>query len=90
MNSKIFWQLLMTGAIGLWIISLVAGYLLFPENHLKAWGFFIGLVILHSAELLTSLKIGKEKGLSVRTVITKTLLYGFTWWVPIKKGIMDK
>ncbi len=67
----------MVGAIGLWIISVVAGYLLFPENHLKAWAFFIGLVILHSAELFTSLKIGKKKGLHTQTIVTKTLLYGF-------------
>jgi hypothetical protein len=90
MNSKIFWQLLKIGAIGLWIISVISGYLLFPESHLKAWSFFIGLVILHALELLTTLKIGREKGLSTQTTVTKTLLYGFTWWVPVKKGIFDK
>jgi len=43
------------------------------------WRLFMGLVIVHSAELFISLKIGKEKGLSVQTTVTKTLLYGFTW-----------
>ena len=90
MNSKIFWQLLKNGAIGLWILSVVMGYLLFPESHLKAWSLFIGLVILHAAELFTALKIGREKGLTTRTTVTKTLLYGFTWWVPLKKGIFDQ
>ncbi len=80
----------MLGAIGLWVISIVAGYLLYPENNLKTWGFFIALVILHSAELPISLRIGNEKGLSVLYIVTKTLLFGFTWWVPIKKGIFDK
>ncbi|MBU2515425.1 hypothetical protein KJ966_29260 [bacterium] len=90
MNSKTFWQLLMIGAIGLWIISVVAGYLLFPENHLQAWSFFLGLVILHSAELFTAIPIGRKNGFSVRVSVVKTLLFGFTWWLPVKKGIIEK
>jgi len=80
----------MFGALGLWIISVVAGYLLFPENHLKAWGFFVALIIIHSSELMTSLKVGNEKGLSTSTTVIKTLLYGFTWWVPVRKGILQQ
>jgi hypothetical protein len=90
MNTKFFWQLLMLGAIGLWILSLLAGYLLFPESHLKAWGLFIGLIIIHASELLIALKIGKTSEISPQAVVLKTMLFGFTWWVPFKKGILDK
>ncbi len=76
--------MLMIGVIGLWIISVVLGY------HMKAWGLFIGLIVVHIAELPFALKIGKGNGLSVQTVVTKTMIYGFTWWVAIKKGIIDK
>jgi hypothetical protein len=88
MNSKRFWQINMAGSIGLWILSVVVGFTLFPENHLAAWGLFIGLVIIHTAELPISLKIGKESGFSSQTVVIKTLLFGFTWWLPVKKGII--
>ncbi|MFH2129196.1 MAG: hypothetical protein ABIK68_02380 [bacterium] len=89
MNSKITWRLLMAGALGLWVISLVAGYLLFPESHLKAWGFFFCLLVIHTAELPVSLRIRNKNNPSIQIVIMKTLLYGFTWWVPVKRGIID-
>ncbi len=82
--------MLMFGAIGLWAIAAAVGYLLIQESLLKAWGFFIVLVFLHAAELPISLKIGRENGLSAQTVVIKTMLYGFTWWVPVKKGIIER
>ncbi len=90
MNSKLFWRMLEIGALGLWGLTIVAGYYLFPESHLSAWGIFIGLLIVHASELSISLKIGKEKGISIQTTIIKTLILGFTWWVPVKKGIIEK
>lgn len=87
MMTKQFWIVLEIGAIALWGLSLAAGHLLFPGSQLKAWGFFIGLVILHAAELPTTLRLGREKGLNQGRVILKTLLFGFTWWVPLKKEI---
>ncbi len=90
MNSKKFWQLNMAGSIGLFILTVVVGYILFPESHLKAWGLFIGLAIIHAAELPISLKIGKESGFSNKTVVLNTLLFGFTWWLPVKRGIIVK
>ncbi len=52
----------MVGAIGLWIISVVARYLLFSGSHLKAWAFFrIGDPAFGGAVYFS--KIGKAKGL---------------------------
>ncbi len=79
----------MMGALGLWLISLVAGYYFFPGNHLNAWMFFIILLALHASELFVSFKVGKEKNLNSQTIIIKTLIFGFTWWVPVKKGIIE-
>ncbi len=90
MNSKAFWKTLMISVLGTWVLTLVAGYYLFPENHLSAWRFFIALLVIHASELVISFKIGKEKGLSTQTIVIKTLIYGFTWWVPVKKGIIEE
>ncbi len=90
MNSKKFWQLNMAGSIGLFILTLVVGYVLFPENHFKAMGLFFGLLVIHAAELPISLKIGKLSGFSHKTVVLNTLLFGFTWWLPVKRGIIVK
>ena len=89
-SNKTFWMMLMTGSIGLWALSVVGGQLLFPENPLKAWGLFLILIVIHVSELPATFKLGRERGLSPHSVLIKTMLYGFTWWVPLKKGIFDR
>ncbi|MBU3918071.1 hypothetical protein KKA14_21285 [bacterium] len=90
MNAKAFWKISMISVIGLWILTLVAGYYLYPGSHLDAWRFFIALLIVHASELFISYKIGKGKNLSTQTIVIKTLIFGFTWWVPVKKGIIEE
>ena len=90
MQSKGFWYLLMMGSIGLWVLTIVLGYRLFPDNTLLAWSFFMIMAVVHALELVTSSKLGKEKDLSTGVVVAKTMLYGFTWWLPLKRGIVDK
>ncbi len=69
---------------------MVVGYLPFPGDHPKARGIFIGPSVLHEAELPAALKIGSEKGLGAGDTAVKTLFFGITWWVPVKKGIIGK
>jgi hypothetical protein len=91
MNNKGFWYFLMFGSICLFAFSIGLGYYLFPDNCLLSLVFFLGLVALHVAEIpMTGLKIGKEKNIPIPTTIIKTLLFGFTWWLPLKKGIIQK
>jgi hypothetical protein len=35
-------------------------------------------------------KIADGKGVSGRTAFIKTILFGFTWWLALKKGIIEK
>ena len=73
------------------LFSLWLGYYLFPDNYLLAWSFFLALLALHLAEIpMTSLKIGREKNIPVPVTVVKTLLFGFCWWLPLKKGIIAK
>jgi hypothetical protein len=34
--------------------------------------------------------VGKKAGLTAMRSIIKTLAFGFTWWVPLKLGIIKK
>jgi hypothetical protein len=89
MNSKAFWYFLQFGAIGLYAISLLLGYWLFPDSTLCAWSFFAGLVFLHTTEIPFIKDICLEKNIPLSAIVVKTLLFGFTWWLPIKKGITE-
>jgi hypothetical protein len=90
MQAKFFWYFLMTGAIVLWVASIIAGHLLFPDNELLAWSLFAALVAIHASEIKKCLALCGPYGLSKRFVVVKTLLFGFTWWVPLKRGIIER
>jgi hypothetical protein len=90
MNSKSFWYALMAGSIGLWITVLLAAVLV-PSISMIAWIIFIALAALHILEFpLASKEISAAKGVSGHTAFIKTILFGFTWWLALKKGIFDK
>ncbi|MGA2782971.1 MAG: hypothetical protein ABSF13_13815 [Smithella sp.] len=90
MNSKGFWYFLMAGAVGLWVAVLLAAILV-PSISMIAWIVFIALAALHVLEFpLISKKIADGKGISGRTAFIKTILFGFTWWLALKKGIIEK
>lgn len=90
-QSRYFWYFLMFGAIVLYVLSILLGRYLFPGNLLLSHIFFIGLVVFHCAEIpAVSLKIGRDRGIPELNIVINTILYGFTWWLPLKKGIIDK
>ncbi len=47
-------------------------------------------VVGHPLELLQALPIGKQAGVSKGTTIAKTLVFGITWWLPLKKGVFSQ
>lgn len=90
MNSKVFWYFLMAGAIGLWVAVLIAAILV-PSVSMIAWIVFIALAALHVLEFpLVAKEISDNKGISGRTSFIKTILFGFTWWLALKKCIIEK
>ena len=89
MNSKGFWYFLQFGAIVLYCGAIILGYLVFPDSPLLWFSFFLFLVIIHISEIPFAMKFGKEKNLSSGITILKIFLFGFTWWLPLKKGIID-
>jgi len=84
-NEKFWYFFVMPGAVAGWIFILYG--LLFPiqdENIRMVW-----LVILffwgvgHIFELGASIPIGKSKGIPVKTIVIKTIIFGITWWLPL-------
>ncbi len=89
-SSKALWIFLEIGAIMLFPVAVGIGYLLFPEGGIRSWGIFIAIVVLHLSESSTGLKIGRKKNLSTARILLKTWLFGFTWWLPLKRGVFEK
>jgi hypothetical protein len=44
----------------------------------------------HTLELILSIPISKKDGINTHTAVLKTLLFGFTWWLPVNVGVLEK
>lgn len=89
-NSKVFWILLMGSALGLYLLSF--GFWVFSSDTTRWVGAGVAFLILivHICELKTALRIGRNKALSDNHIRLMTLVFGFTWWLPLKLGIFIK
>jgi hypothetical protein len=89
-NEKFWYFVIMPGAVAGWIFVLYG--LLFPiqdENIRMVWlavAFLWGAG--HLFELAISIPIAKSKGISLKTSIIKTIIFGITWWLPLKFGFI--
>ncbi|MBU2513944.1 hypothetical protein KJ966_21605 [bacterium] len=90
LNNKLFWLLSRNTVLLVWIILFLFAFAL-PSP--LAWLFKTAIVVLlliHMTEIPFSLKIGREKQLTTGIIVGKTLLYGFTWWLPLRKGLIER
>ncbi|MCU0844975.1 MAG: hypothetical protein MUC76_08630 [Spirochaetes bacterium] len=87
-GKKAFWYMLMAGAIGLYLLVL-AGFYFIPDTAVVG-AVLVGILVLHASEIPHAGRIARPKGISMRTAAVKTMLFGFTWWLPLKKGIIDR
>lgn len=88
-SRKCFWYFLMTGSIFLFAIAYCVGRLLF-SNALHALIPPAALLILHLSEIPIARRASEGKNISRPRTILKTALFGFTWWLPLRKGIIRK
>lgn len=92
-NNKLFWTLfMMPGAILGWIFTIF-GFVCPIENEIVRILWIVVACIFcigHPVELMTSIPIGKKAEISTGTTVLKTLIFGFTWWLPVKMGVLDK
>ena len=89
LDTRSFWNILMFGAILLWVAVIVAGNLLFESLAGKAL-LPVVLLLMHLGEIPISSGIGKAKGISMLQIVIHTVIFGFTWWVPLKRGVIQQ
>jgi len=55
------------------------------------WYVAAAVFALHLAEVfMKGIPIGKRAGKSISYSVIMTLIFGFTWWLPIQKKLDDK
>ena len=86
--TTVFWTCLQILALSLLLGSLPCGYL--AANPAAGWVVFLAVVLLHLAELTVTVPLARRRGFPVGTAVWKTLLFGYTWWVPFRRGILDR
>lgn len=65
------------------VLYVFCGYLSAKKKPLP----LVLLFLLHTTEyFITGKKTAKENGLPVISGIAHCLLFGFTWWLPLKKN----
>ncbi len=88
-KNRAFWYCLMSGSIAGWVFVLTGAVVPFSGTAGVLWLIVCGIwAVVHPLELFISLPIGRQKGLSVGQIVIKTVLFGFTWWLPFKKGVL--
>ena len=89
MNSKIFWVISMGFVLTIWICLGVIALAPLAGVSFLARIAFVLLVVTHVLELPIAFAIGREKELKKGRIVFKTLIFGFTWWLPLRKGLID-
>jgi hypothetical protein len=84
-----FWYGLQASTLLLYALLICGGYLL--KLPALGWGLYGALFLLHVVELKTALQVGRrDRGLSTLRIVIMNLIFGFTWWVPLKRGIIQR
>ncbi len=85
MNSKAFWLGNNAVILGLYAVAAV----LYFQGQTSHWLVILAAVIVvaHVLEIPLAMKVLKDKSPSMGRLIVGTILFGFTWWLPAKKGI---
>jgi hypothetical protein len=92
LRSKGFWYLMMAGSLAGWVFAIRG--LIRPYEHegiKRIWkNILLGWVVGHPLELGLAIPAGKAAGISVLKTVLKTMLFGFTWWVPVSLKVFRK
>ncbi len=92
MKSKnMIYALMVVPVLG-WLYIVYGTLFPFENSVLKIlWHIDIALSAgLHSLQLIISIPEGRKAGLSMTRTVIKTLIFGATWWKPLKHEIISK
>ena len=87
-NSKLFHFLKIIPIAG-WIYIIVGTIWPF-ENQILYWAWIIDIFlscVVHSLQLIISVPIGKALEISVFKVVVLTIIFGGTYWKPLKNSL---
>jgi len=89
MRSVYLWKILMAGAVVLWLFALLAGLVFYSEHGPAAWALFFVLIVIHILEIPLCIRLGRKHGVPAGAAVIRAMVFGFTWWVPLKRGILN-
>lgn len=84
-----FWYFLMAGAVGLFLPIAWIGYGVLTDRGLETTIVLALYGSLHIAEIPHGIRVGRSRGIGSGTAAFKTLLFGFTWWLPLARGVIN-
>ncbi|MGC9324845.1 MAG: hypothetical protein ACP5G0_08890 [Desulfomonilia bacterium] len=92
LRSRGMWYLMMAGALAGWVFAISGLVKPYEPPAINTASKIVLLiwVLGHPLELPISMGIARQAGLSPLRAILKTILYGFTWWLPLKLGVIKK
>ncbi len=90
LNNKAFWNILKSIVILGWILLFMLASIGSGAFVLVARIAILVLILIHLSELTVSLPIGRENNLTTRRIVINTLVFGFTWWTPLRRGVIDE
>ena len=84
---KFFWVCMMICAAGIYLTG--CGLLIYHATRLAGMLLLAGVILLHTAELKTAMRIGREHDVPVSRITIMNMLFGFIWRLPLKKGVIS-
>ena len=84
MAEQRIWYVLQAGVVVFWLMVALVGLLGFYVPFLT---ILAGIILLaHVLEIPLAFNRLRPKNLPAGKVVLKTLIFGFTWWLPLSKG----
>lgn len=92
MKNRSFWKFMRAGSLLGWVFLFYGLFSPFegPIVRIVWWCVLLGWGIGHPLELTQSLPVARDRGVTPEQAFIKTMLFGFTWWVPLKMGVIDE
>ena len=84
MDEQRIWYGLQAGLVVFWLAVPLVGLLGF---NVPALTLLAGIILLaHILEIPLAINRLRGKKIPTGRVVLKTLIFGFTWWLPLSKG----
>ncbi len=88
-TSKIFWIIQAIATLAFHVVGLSAGLTSEDGFRNRLSRIWLAMLGLHAGEILIARRALKGQSVSFRRLAIKTLLFGFTWWLPRRRGIFQ-